>query len=134
MKKHCLKTNNSNSKILTEATVLSNKEKEITEEILNKKDDYNFLVAENTQIKDTIAKICKVSIEKALDIDFPWVSPIEISFVEEKYKDYNTSQFDFKVDDFEYFNCNDTQLGKYAHYYVSVEDLEKQAMCNMMCS
>jgi hypothetical protein len=31
MKKHCLKTNNGNSKILTEATVLSNKEKEITD-------------------------------------------------------------------------------------------------------
>lgn len=77
---------------------------------------------------------CKVSIENALS-DNSWVKPIEISFMEEKnYKDYNASQFDFKVNDFEYFNCTDAQLGRYAHYYVSVEDLEKQAMCDMMCS
>lgn len=53
------------------------KEKEISEEFMSKKDDYNFLVADNTQIKDTIAKICKVSIEKGLrDTDIQVLAPM----------------------------------------------------------
>lgn len=42
------------------------KEKEITEEILNKKDDYNFLNTLEQNIKVAISQICKMSIEKGL--------------------------------------------------------------------
>lgn len=42
------------------------KEKEITEEILNKKDDYNFLNTPEQNIKSAISQICKMSIEKGL--------------------------------------------------------------------
>ena len=42
------------------------KEKEITEEILNKKDDYNFLNTPESSIKQAISKICKMSMEKGL--------------------------------------------------------------------
>ncbi len=53
------------------------KDKEISEEFMAKKDDYNFLVAENTQIKEMIAKICKVSIEKGLrDTDIQVLAPM----------------------------------------------------------
>lgn len=53
------------------------KEKEISENFMSKKDDYNFLVAENTQIKDMINKICKVSIEKGLrDTDIQILAPM----------------------------------------------------------
>ena len=53
------------------------KDKEISEEFMSKKDDYNFLVADNIQIKDTIAKICKVSIEKGLrDTDIQVLAPM----------------------------------------------------------
>lgn len=76
---------------------------------------------------------CKININNALS-DKSWVKPIKISFIPEtSYLDYNTSQFDFKVSDYEYFNCN-TETGRYVCYYVSEEDLENQKMCDMMCS
>ncbi len=45
------------------------KEKEITEEILTKKDDYNFLNTSEHNIKSAISKICQMSIEKGLKED-----------------------------------------------------------------
>ena len=42
------------------------KEKEITEEILTKKDDYNFLNVPESSIRNSISKICKMSLEKGL--------------------------------------------------------------------
>ena len=53
------------------------KEKEISENFMSKKDDYNFLASENTQIKEMINKICKVSIEKGLkDTDIQILAPM----------------------------------------------------------
>ena len=53
------------------------KEKNISEEFMERKDDYNFLIAENTQIKDSIKKICQVSIEKGLrDTDIQILAPM----------------------------------------------------------
>jgi len=53
------------------------KEKEISESFMEKRDDYNFLVAENTQIKEMINKICRVSIEKGLrDTDIQILAPM----------------------------------------------------------
>lgn len=53
------------------------KEKNISEEFMVKKDDYNFLTAENTQIKEMVSKICKVSIEKGLrDTDIQILAPM----------------------------------------------------------
>lgn len=45
------------------------KEKNITEEILNKKDDYNFLNTTDLSIKSSITKICQMSLEKGLKED-----------------------------------------------------------------
>lgn len=45
------------------------KEKEITEEILNKKDDYNFLNTTEKNIKSAISQICSISLEKGLRED-----------------------------------------------------------------
>ena len=45
------------------------KEKEITEEILIKKDDYNFLNTPEQNIKSAISQICKMSLEKGLKED-----------------------------------------------------------------
>jgi len=53
------------------------KEKNISEEFMDKKDDYNFLVADASQIKDSIRKICQVSIEKGLrDTDIQVLAPM----------------------------------------------------------
>lgn len=45
------------------------KEKEINEYLLDKKDDYNFLNTPENSIKNTVAKICKMSLEKGLKED-----------------------------------------------------------------
>lgn len=45
------------------------KEKNIDEDILSKKDDYNFLQVPSEKIKNTIAKICDLSLEKGLSVD-----------------------------------------------------------------
>lgn len=45
------------------------KEKNIDEDILSKKDDYNFLQVPSLKIKNTIAKICDLSLEKGLSVD-----------------------------------------------------------------
>jgi len=53
------------------------KEKNISEEFMEKRDDYNFLMTENTQIKEMISKICRVSIEKGLrDTDIQVLAPM----------------------------------------------------------
>lgn len=45
------------------------KEKELTDEILTKKDDYNFLNTLEQNIKNAISQICKMSLEKGLKED-----------------------------------------------------------------
>ena len=53
------------------------KEKNISEEFMEKRDDYNFLMTENTKVKDMIKKICMVSIEKGLrDTDIQVLAPM----------------------------------------------------------
>ncbi len=45
------------------------KEHDISENFLEKKDDYNFLVCENKQIKEMLAKVVRMSLEKGLKAD-----------------------------------------------------------------
>lgn len=71
---------------------------------------------------------CKVN-ESALDGSHPWVKPCEINIIDSKSFE---NKFDRAVVNFEYYNCN-AELGYYAHYYVSLEDLEKYSMCRLMC-
>ena len=43
------------------------KNNDISDDFLNKKDDYNFLVTDNHDIKNTLKKICEISINKGLN-------------------------------------------------------------------
>jgi len=53
------------------------KDKNISEDFMAKKDDYNFLTTESVAIKEMIKKICKVSIEKGLrDTDIQILAPM----------------------------------------------------------
>lgn len=42
------------------------------------------------------------------------------------------NKFDFLVDEFVYYNCNN-ETGQYVHFYVSEKDLEAHNMCQKMC-
>lgn len=67
---------------------------------------------------------CKVN-ESVLDGLHPWIKPCEINIINSESFENN---FDRAVVNFEYYNCN-AELGYYAHYYVSLKDLEKYSMC-----
>ena len=71
---------------------------------------------------------CKVS-DKVLDNTHPWIKPVEISILTSENEE---NQFDRSVNSYEYYNCN-SELGYYAQYYVSLEDLEMYSMCRLMC-
>ena len=72
---------------------------------------------------------CKVS-EVALQTGGNmWVSPVEISLLTCKH---DANKFDRSVNDFEYYNCN-AELGYYASYYVTEEDIASHEMCELMC-
>ena len=71
---------------------------------------------------------CKVS-ETALTSKNSWVSPVEISLFT---CTHSANKFDRTVNDYEYYNCN-AELGYYASYYVTEEDLASHEMCEVMC-
>lgn len=71
---------------------------------------------------------CKVS-DSAVYGSHPWLKPISISLLS---KEYPMNIFDRSVNEYEYYNCN-AELGYYAHYFVSEEDIELQKMCDLMC-
>ena len=53
------------------------KEKDVSEEFMTKKDDYNFLITENTKVKEMVSQICRISIEKGLrDTDIQVLAPM----------------------------------------------------------
>ena len=62
-------------------------------------------------------------------LDNEWVKPTTISLFD---SEYDINEFNRAVNDYEYYNCN-AELGYYAHYYVSDEELAKYEMCNLMC-
>lgn len=64
---------------------------------------------------------CKVRLNKV------WVSPISISL--ESHND----TFDRVVNQYEYYNCN-AELGYYAHYYVTQQEIDNYKMCQLMCT
>ena len=71
---------------------------------------------------------CKVS-GSAIDGSHPWVKPYSMSLMTSEEE---TNRFDRAVRDYEIFNCN-AELGYYAHFYVSDEELDKYKMCYLMC-
>lgn len=71
---------------------------------------------------------CKVS-EVALTSKNSWVSPVEISLLTCAH---SANKFDRTVNEYEYYNCN-AELGYYASYYVTEEDLASHEMCGIMC-
>lgn len=50
-----------------------------------------------------------------------FIQPVAISLAT---CEHTGNKFDRTVNNFEYYNCN-AELGYYAHYYVSEEDLDK---------
>lgn len=68
---------------------------------------------------------CKVS-ETVLYEDSAWIKPTEVSMI--KCEDV----FDKVINEYEYYNCT-AELGRYTHYYVSYEEVEKYHMCYLMC-
>lgn len=72
---------------------------------------------------------CKVS--ESILTDHTWLKPTEISIFD---CEYYTHKFDRTVSEYIYYNCNNTQVGKYPHYYISEEELAKYEMCKMMCN
>ena len=64
---------------------------------------------------------CKVN-DSVVDGSHPWVKPVTINSSGCKYDAIN--KFDRSVNEYEYYNCN-TELGYYAHYFVSEEDYNK---------
>lgn len=71
---------------------------------------------------------CKVS-DTALTSKNSWVSPVEISLFACAH---SANKFDRTVNEYEYYNCN-AELGYYASYYVTEEDLASHEMCEVMC-
>ena len=71
---------------------------------------------------------CKVS-ETALTSKNSWVNPVEISLFTCAH---SANKFDRTVNEYEYYNCN-AELGYYASYYVTEEDLASHEMCEVMC-
>lgn len=72
---------------------------------------------------------CKVR-DCFADGSHEWLKPCEISlFTSEE----SENKFDRKVNAFEYYNCN-AELGYYAHFFVTEEDVEKYKMCSLLCS
>lgn len=74
---------------------------------------------------------CKVSESALYDSTSHnhWVRPYSMSLMTSEEE---TNRFDRAVNTYEYFNCN-AELGYYAHFYVSEEELDKYKMCLLMC-
>lgn len=72
---------------------------------------------------------CKVN-DSAVDGSSIWIEPVKISLLD---SDSNINHFDRAVNNYEYYNCN-AELGYYAHYFVSEEDLNGYKMCQLMCN
>lgn len=66
---------------------------------------------------------CKVKFENE------WIRPYSMSLMTSEETE---NRFDRAVRTYEYFNCN-AELGYYASYYVSEEELDKYKMCQLMC-
>lgn len=50
-----------------------------------------------------------------------WIKPSEISLLT---TEHDQNQFDRDVNEYEWYNCQYHELGYYAHYYVTEDDLE----------
>ena len=72
---------------------------------------------------------CKVK-ETALDCQ-SWIQPA-IFDITSTQLDSLYNKFDRAVNEYEFHNCN-AEVGYYAHYYVTEEDMEKYEMCNILC-
>lgn len=72
---------------------------------------------------------CKVS--ESVLTDYTWLQPTKISIFD---CSYDTHKFDRTVNEYIYYNCNNSQVGKYPHYYISDEELAKYEMCKIMCN
>ena len=65
---------------------------------------------------------CKVNSFMVFDKNYKgFIIPVLIS---SETSSHSENKFDRTVNDFEYYNCN-SQMGYYAHYYVSNEDFNK---------
>lgn len=62
--------------------------------------------------------------------DNEWVKPYSMSLMTSEETE---NRFDRAVNTYEYYNCN-AELGYYASYYVTEEDLDKYKMCLLMCN
>lgn len=69
---------------------------------------------------DILLLPCKVN-DSAIDGSSQWVKPVTINI---ERCDHLTNKFDRAVNDFEFYGCS-AELGYYAHYFVSEEDLIK---------
>ena len=72
---------------------------------------------------------CKANFKVALEEGSP-VPVVSISLLD---SDSDINRFDRAVNTYEYYNCN-AELGYYAHYYVTQEDLQSYNMCKLMCN
>ena len=70
---------------------------------------------------------CRVS-QVALHGGNMFVQPFSISLTK-VYRD-----FDRLVNEYEYYNCIDTTIGKHASFYIETKELEKSNMCDLMCN
>ena len=77
---------------------------------------------------DILLLPCKVG-ESALDGTHSFIRPVKINILSCPHLENN---FDRTVNEYEYYNCN-AELGYYAQYFVTDEELEKYNMCEMMC-
>ena len=78
---------------------------------------------------DILLLPCKVS-NTAIQDKSPWIKPVTINILN---CEHEVNKFDRTINDYEYYNCN-AELGYYAHYFVSEEELEKYNMCQLMCN
>ena len=47
----------------------------------------------------------------------PWVSPVGIKAADIDPNEYHPTTFDNRVNNFEYYNCNDSETGLYTSFY-----------------
>lgn len=57
----------------------------------------------------------------------PFVQPLSISLTK------CCSDFDRVVNEYEYYNCTDTTMGKHTSFYVETKELEQSKLCDLMC-
>lgn len=56
-----------------------------------------------------------------------WVKPFSFSIFTDN------RGFDIIVNEYEYYNCGNRELGTYASYYVEEKELESIKLCNIIC-